>query len=416
LAILLCARASAAVVETAPAAAPSASVGAAGAAPLSAAASPIALVPGGASLIPSLSVTPVLSPAAVGAALGVPAAAGRVMIAPTAAPALPAAAAPTAAPAASAAPGAAADESVPPPAAETGGASSPSAAASTARSLALGGAEPAAASRALPLSAPALPALRRGTAEDAADSGRAFWDQASPSGRLAALEFSAARAPGAAFPARADRGGRPDAALDAGELRDAVSAGVPAAALLSRPWSETGGPGSLVPAPSTEPDGKGSAARLVAAGPSFPARIERLTLSLGSGLVVRVGSALGLDSATAARSGARAASAGPAPRRPAPLTSTLWLERRGLLETASLSDAPSARPDFGTGLDEAAAAAAVLPAANVRGAPASSGAFAARARRAGGALPFRSDSGSPLAWWALAFLPATLALLRDPLR
>lgn len=32
------------------------------------------------------------------------------------------------------------------------------------------------------------------------------------------------------------------------------------------------------------------------------------------------------------------------------------------------------------------------------------------------AVPLRAGSGAPLALWALAFLPATLALLRDSLR
>jgi hypothetical protein len=405
LAVLLCARASAAVVETAPEAAPSASVGAAGASALSPLASPIALVPGGATLVPAL------SPSSIRSILGVPPSAGRVTLAPEAAPIIPAAAAPGAAPAdADPSPAAAPAEALPPPLpAPSAPAFVPMApiGAAASRSAVAGMPEAVRASGSgTPDAAPSAPR----TPEEAAADGRAFWDQATERGRwdLAAL-FGAGRRAGAALRGRAPvaAASGPASSVEDGPLRDAVSAGVPASAALARPWSAVRGPAGVVPATAAS-----VRAGEVDADPatSFPARVERLTLSVGSGLVVRVGAALRREFLSSEERDTRAGLAASA-RRAAPSTSTQWLELRGLIETASYAPVSSARADAA---DEAPSIRTA--AASWASAPTAAGvetrAFARRAAE----IPLRSDSGSPLAWWALAFLPAALALLRDPLR
>lgn len=156
--------------------------------------------------------------------------------------------------------------------------------------------------------------------------------------------------------------------------------------------------------------GAASAPRAAAAPVSF----ERLSLELGSGLVVKVRAALGLPAAgrtlaAPAPNGAAAARARRAAVR-APLTSTEWLERRGLLESLSATEAAAVQQ------------AAALPAAGAslfvdRGLAPSVAPHAFAAARA--VAPPSSDAASAPSrvpapvWWALAFLPAGLVLLKE---
>jgi hypothetical protein len=434
---LICARASAAVVEAAPAAVPTApgapAVGAVGA---SAAGAPALSLTGSLSLVPTLTPGLSLSPAAIGAALGAAPGAGAVRLAPAADVSLPASAvtgaaaaapaadvsAPGAAPAApQAQPGAA--EALPPPAAPAELLLAPAASARQSfvgAELAAPAAAAAAAARGT--SIPAAGRLEPATPEAAAASSRAFWDQSAERAELDSAAFSLPRAVSALLAQARLRPARRGASAgffgsDGDVLRDAVAAPpLPAYARAAA-------------APGTEP--RPLAAASVAFGALGPARwaaesaaplyaaIERLTLSLGRGLVVRVNGELGTLSATAAApasapeaasgGSARAAlSSSDAPRPaarplPLPLFSTEFLERRGLLETvATIPQEPLAA------------------AASARTEQAASRAFAAgtpaAARRARADAPASETGRSPLAWWALAFLPATLALLRDPLR
>lgn len=430
-AFLLCARASAAVVETAPAPLPSASVGAAGASALGlSAASPISLVPSGAALAPvlspSLAPSGSWSPAAAAAALGVAPSGGRVLLAPPAAAALTASAVPSAAtPDAAPSPTNSGVDILPPPPATAVSPATPIAA--SAPSGLATAASPLAGHDARGVSLLVVPGAApdaRATLEEAAAAGRAFWDQSDAFGRLgdAAATVSAALT---ASPAAVLGAGRATSAtvvslvpaLEEGALRDAVAGGAPSSLAFSS--ARLGAPdAAAAPAESRGVDSVPAAARaailaagaLRRAGAPSRAPIERLTLSLGTGLVVSVRSALGMgEFSSGARRPARAAyalapaSAAPA-RRGAPLTSTEWLERRGLIETAadlpasSALAAPVGRADAG-----------MSSARSVTGARDSSGAVAVFS-------PVGADAGSPLAWWALAFLPATLALLRDPLR
>ncbi|HEX4048830.1 MAG TPA: hypothetical protein VH309_13385 [Elusimicrobiota bacterium] len=421
LAALLCAPASAAVVETGGEAASAAPVsGAAGAAMgAGASISPISAVPGASLLAPSLNPAAAIQAFPSRAAGTLPA--GAVRFAPAPLPALPAAAAASAAPPVSAAPGAANTEGF----ADDGAASSrglvpPSGAASAAapRAIAPGrGLDEAARG----LAAPPIEAggLEPVSAEDAAALGRRVFDRAGDRARLA--DGSAAGAPGAsslAVSAGAPRSARRDPLLAAsgggsaedGALRDAVASPMPYAAAPGAALSFFRVPGSPLSSPRS------------AAGPASPAApltFERLSLELGSGLVVKVRAALGLAPAlvaaapspllaAAARLSGAAALAGP--RRPrAPITSTEWLERRGLLESLSVSEAAASQ--------EAAALAATAAAAPSAFARAEPGLVSPAARRAlVPALvldPTRPARVPALAWWALAFLPAGFVLLKE---
>ncbi|NNN05182.1 MAG: hypothetical protein HKL90_04705, partial [Elusimicrobia bacterium] len=147
-----------------------------------------------------------------------------------------------------------------------------------------------------------------------------------------------------------------------------------------------------------------------AASPSAPRRLERLTLSLGADLVVRVRSVADRLAAGARLLAGRSLGGTYSARRgSAPLTSTRWLERRGMLETASI---PGAAAAAGMYRPSASASSGDLGRAQALALGAASGSALVSVR----AVPLRAGSGAPLALWALAFLPATLALLRDSLR
>jgi Meckel syndrome type 1 protein len=179
-------------------------------------------------------------------------------------------------------------------------------------------------------------------------------------------------------------------------LRDAVAA-VPAAALLPRAGftAPTAAASAGVPAASVlirggSPAFSGGASGVPsAASPSF----ERLSLELGSGLVVTVRSALHLAAPVEAKPSVAAedgASAKAARFAAGPAASTEWLERRGLLETLSASEA--------TAVQTARAARAE----DVVHAPA----------RPASPRQAPSDGVPSPALWALAFLPAAAVLLK----
>lgn len=134
-----------------------------------------------------------------------------------------------------------------------------------------------------------------------------------------------------------------------------------------------------------------------------PAPFDRLSVESGSGLVVRIGAAAGPASLTvgpkpfAAGTLPPASGAAAAPGRGAPVTSTEWLERRGLLETLSVTEAAAEQ----TARAAASAGPSYAPLVARREPP-----------------PARRDSPSPLPeplWWGLAFLPAAAVLLKDAL-
>lgn len=432
LAALLCTPVSAQVFETGGAAAPVAPVTGAVGASMGAGASvsPISAVPGAALLAPSLN-SAVLSAFPGQAATNLPAGAVR-LAAPI--PALPAAAAVSAAPAAS---GVRSSDSSPrtsaapsrrelvPPSSAAGAAGIRAVAADRSRSaVSDADASPERSSARLDASARGLaaPLVEAGdldllSAEGAASAGRKIFDRVEDRASLA--DGSAGGAPGefisdAPSPSRdplltASNG----ATLEVESLHDAVASPVPAAAAPGAVLSFFRLPGSLF-APSR---GSGSAAPSAAAAAAVPAgtapiTFERLSLELGSGLVVKVRAALGFaPSGAAAATGASAngkpAAPRAAPRSRAPITSTEWLERRGLLESLSASEAAASQE------------AAALPAAAISTARSfASGRAPASSPRAAAARSFVLDPAAPsrvppFAWWALAFLPAGLVLLKE---
>ncbi len=340
------------------------------------------------------------SPAAATAA---PASAAPVSAAPT-----PMAKATTAVAATGATPSA---PSVPPPA-------SASAAHGTAAAAAAVGNDAAEADVKSEAGRPALPAPHapdaRASAEDTASSSRAFWDQAVARPRLDAsvLEAPADRgAPAFVAPTAAVAGAvLPSVSASAGdgELHDAVAAAFPAAAPSAAARFAASASGRSYSFGAADAPARSAAPSL-----SAPRRLERLTLSLGADLVVQVRSVADRLAASALRLAGRGAEAVTSARRArrttAPLTSTRWLERRGMLETAAIPGAEAAAeadrtavPVSGEGLGRARAF--------VDSAAAGSRPVSVRA------VPLRASSSAPLALWALAFLPATLALLRDALR
>ncbi|MEK7383545.1 MAG: hypothetical protein AAB262_09705 [Elusimicrobiota bacterium] len=131
--------------------------------------------------------------------------------------------------------------------------------------------------------------------------------------------------------------------------------------------------------------------------PSLPTSLDRLWLELASGLVVKVRAALGwLPASATALWMPRASDASRVvPVTGAPMTSTEWLERRGLFET--LSAVESVAGDV---------FAAPLAAISDRDASASPAAPAAPV------APSRSKPYSPI-FWGLAFLPVAVAFLRE---
>jgi hypothetical protein len=405
LAAFLSVRASAAVVvETGGAVAPAAPVSAAAGAMLGAGASlsPITAVPGASVLAPSLNTGAVIKAFSNDTAA---APAGAVRFAPAGLPALPASAA-------------AADAK---PASKSDG-SAAAAPASARRDLVPPTSTPGAASfravtadRELAPSFEAAGKIDRVAPEGAAALGRRVFDRAADRALLAdasALD-SDAPVPAAVSVSVADGSigeidreaalARASAFTSDGEaLRDAVGAPATTAGLSFR---APGAPGAF----GAEPARGGAALGGTWASGSFaapgsvrsagaaaaPTSLTRLSLELGSGLVVKVRAALGLESAAeAARpSAAPAAAAAPARARRVPLTSTEWLERRGLLETLSVSEAFAAQTALAAPTAAPATAVSPLPALVLD--------------------PAAPARVSPLAWWAIAFLPAGLVLLKE---
>ena len=410
LAALFSSPASAAVVETAVTAAPAAPVtGAYGAA---AGASSVMTVPAASVLAPSLN-----AGAFAKAFAGDPAAA-PTMFAPAPAPAAPAApAAAKPAPGAQDARGtpAAPRESVP-PGALPGGRSAPAAAVARRREAPSERAVSALAARldAASVAGPEAPDAEAArppiSDDDAAGDGRRLFDRSADRAALAGGlggapndGFSAGArgsAVGAEDAATGETSRRPAAALTEfrpgnENLRDAVAS--PAAGPLPRAALFAPAPGAAfrallpsAPAASFTPTATPAAAGPRSSAPAF----ERLSLELGSGLIVKVRGAMGLSrpSEPAAFSGASAGSSPAAvwsaALRSGPAASTEWMERRGLLESLSASEA-------------AAVQVARLP----EGVPSSS-------RFAAPPAPAPSEPGLPAAAWSLAFLPAALFLLK----
>ncbi|MDE2140941.1 MAG: hypothetical protein KGJ84_00845 [Elusimicrobia bacterium] len=390
LAALFCARATAAVVEPAVVAAPGASAsGSAAAAAAGAAMSPVLNIPPASVLAPSLNTAAILKafpdhPAPVALAPAAPAA--------SAAPVSRAEAAPDASPAPA--------ESVPPKP-SFGRRGTPATAAVNALAARL---EKAASdheqtrSEAGPI-AP-LPA------ESADALGRRMFDRAAERALLADTAFApnggaAADAAATSRSADASRGAE-SAPMSAyagedGPLRDAVAASPSPSAFLFRavPPSAAGAAPSPFAAGTRSPAAASALPVGSAPAPAQAPSFERLSLELGSGLVVKVRSALHLGPPVApkpfvagADSAAPALAFSRAPSR-APLTSTEWLERRGLLESLSASEAAADQT-----------AAAERPGAMRPPSPSRL------------SVPARRSSVPSPALWALAFLPAAAILLK----
>jgi hypothetical protein len=267
-------------------------------------------------------------------------------------------------------------------------------------------------------------ALDRVSAEGAVALGKKIFDRAGDRALLS--EGSAAGTPGAPALAAAD-GPAPElrdpllAAFAGGSaegeaLRDAVASPVPASAAPATMFSFLHLPASLF-APARNAVDEGAPAA-VSVPSKAPITFERLSLELGSGLVVKVRAALGFASApTTANSfkpeakGTSAASFTTQRRPRVPITSTEWLERRGLLESISVSEAAASQ------------AAAALPSPSFADAPGSAAVswFApasAPAPRSTAVPALLLDPAAParvppFAWWGLAFLPAGLVLLKE---
>jgi hypothetical protein len=421
LAAFLCAPVSAQVVETAGAAAPVAPVaGAIGpVAGVGASLSPISVVPGASILAPGLNLGAVLKAFPGQAATGLPA--GAVRFAPAPLPSLPAAAAS----AATAVPGAprqdaqaqtgsalTPDGMIPP--AGIGGSAAARASAAPGSSTRIG-----ADAQELSTSGDEAGVLDRAPAEGAVAFGRKIFDRAGDSARLEA--GSASGAPGAsALAAQGSASAQRDPLLDAsaggtaaGEtLRDAVASPLPAAATPGGAFSFFRIPGSAAAPP------RGALGAPGAAPASIPVTFERLFLELGDGLVVKVRAILSLAPAASATSAVSplvsAAQSAPAAAfavRPAraPITSTEWLERRGLLESLSVSEA-AASQEAAALIAPAVLAADRAPATLLAPAAAAPKSFAVPAPFPEPAAPIRVPA---LAWFSLAFLPAVLVLLDE---
>ena len=403
---------SAQVFETGGAAAPVPPVsGAVGAAlGAGAAMSPVSTVPGASLLAPSLN-SAILSAFPGHAATNLPA--GAVRLAPAPIPALPAAAAVSAAPALS---GGRGRESSP----RTSDAPSrrdmvPPSGVESATALRAVAADRRRGAAGHELAAPGevTGGLDLLSAEGSAELGRKLFDRVED--RPALAGGAAGGAPGEFISDGPSPVSDPlltaanGAASDVETLRDAVASPFPAAAPSGAAFSFFRLPGSLF-APSRNAPSGASGAAPPSAPVAAPVSFERLSLQLGSGLVVKVRAALGFAPSAAALSPSATANgkseaARPASRFRAPITSTEWLERRGLLESLSVSEAAASQ--------EAAARAAPVSArslANGLGPAAVPRAAAAPARPFAPSAPARVP---PLAWWALAFLPAGLVLLKE---
>ncbi|MFI5350547.1 MAG: hypothetical protein ACHQ2Z_13455 [Elusimicrobiota bacterium] len=402
LAALLCMPASAAVVETGGTIAPVAPISAPVGSGLGSGAdlSPIALVPGGSLLAPSLNVGALFKVPGQGATI---LSAGAARLAASPVPVLPASAA-------AGAPGAA-REGAP---ADAGGerakgdplppfgadrqASSRTAAGGPRRELSA------------PLDAAGL------SSEDAVAAGRKTFDRSGDRARLA--DGSAAGTPGASVSAAPSSETRdPLLAASAGggapgePLRDAVASPIPAGAAPGGLMAFFRVPGSPL---ATSRSAAGSPAAGAAPVAAAPITFERLSLELGAGLVVKVRAAMGLSPAAAtpaplggAAKGARADAARNTATSSSrvPVTSTEWLERRGLLESISASEAAASQQaaSLPVLLPELASVGAFSPASRTRS-----------ARAAAPVLDLRIPARGPaLGWWALALLPVLLVLLNE---
>ena len=439
MAALLCAPASAQVFETAGAAAPVAPVSGSIGSVMGAGASlsPISVVPGASILAPSLNTGAVIKAFTGSAATNSNLPAGAVRLAPAPLPALPAAAAASAAPAATGTPRresaqetsvAPARRELMPPANPAGNSSVRAVAADKRRGSESDGAPEVISARleaaGQEVSTPQDEAggFDHVSAEGAVALGRKIFDRAGDRALLS--EGSAAGTPGAPALAAAADGPTPErrdpllAAFAGGSpegeaLRDAVASPVPASVSPATLVTFFHLPASLFkPAPGSLEIGA-PAAGVAAYAP--PVTFERLSLELGSGLVVKVRAALGFAPAPATANTFDGAAKGTAPssaRRPrVPITSTEWLERRGLLESISVSEAAASQeaaalpsPSFADAPVRAAAtwfAPAYAPAPRSTVVPALVLDPAAPAR-----VP-------PFAWWGLAFLPAGLVLLKE---
>ncbi len=392
-------RARAAVVEDAAQAAAAPSVAGVGA---------IAPVPSAATLSPALSPATALSASAIGAALGAPPGMGPVRLAPAAAASPGASAAVAGTAVAAAAPPV---ESAPVSAQNPGPTAPPQAPASRSFVPPPGTAR---ASSVRPVAAPSASAAAAasdstGSMEAQAESGRDFWDRSRqetasvPSPRANGTSESAsvvALAGAAPRTAAVSEGGLAAPRSVGASLepwRDAV-AGAPSAASWSAGMTAAVRPptGVFAQRRLPAPDGGAapSAARTGSGG--LGGLLQRLTLRLGSGLSIDVrAAAAAAENAWHARSGARAARVPRSGFSGTPPGSTLWLERRGLLETAAL-------PAGGVG------------ARNDDGAQARAAARAGQRAAGRIEIPRRTGALNAALLLVLAFLPAAASLLRDP--
>jgi hypothetical protein len=244
--------------------------------------------------------------------------------------------------------------------------------------------------------------------------GRRIFDRAAEGALLADGAFApgaAAFAPGPANAVAAgktaagglERGGAASAAPGDGEaLRDAVAAPPSALAAAPAAFALRATPPSALGAFLRRLSGAAPASAGAPRGPASAPAFERLTLEFGAGLVVKVRSVLGLAPAVSPRpfsAGTRAPRPAAGSLAGAPLTSTEWLERRGLLESLSASEAAAGQAF--------AARGTAVPAAPVVSSPAPASAPSpARA-------PLRSDAAPSPALWLLAFLPAAVVLFKE---
>lgn len=397
LALALCVPASAQVVETMGARAPVAA-GAVGAAA------------GGAAVIPSVPPASVLAPSlGLAASLGAPAA--RIHFAPPVA--APQAAAVESSPVAGQpshqTPGrtSARKDSVPPSVLGAGRAV-PSAASvlsqengavdARGESSALNGDAAAAA-----IPSPIAGAIQDIPVERAAAMGRRVWDQTSRHGDLSQRVGVPVAPPG-------DSGSMIVRPSESAQLRDAVAspAAVPMGAFLARPGMQA----AMPPARPGRTSGARPAEAPAAATPSTS--LYRLSIEFASGLVVKVRAALGLAPSRVLAPGTRpshpqAPGVAEHPESDAPVTSTEWLERRGLLEMLSASESVagdvSAVPVTSA---RSAAASADLASAQPTALPERLLDSVASIPRA----PVAPAPALPSLYWLAALIPAAGALLR----
>jgi hypothetical protein len=253
----------------------------------------------------------------------------------------------------------------------------------------------------------------RARTEDAAASGRRFFDRASDRGSLSHVEGGTRS--GAAALAAAVAASRPGFGVEGEELRDAVAAFPAPAAGRALMFAA---PAALRGAAARGVFFGGRAPSIPAANPASaaaaPTPIGRLLMELGPGLVLRIRAVLGLapeaPAAAPTRSAAaavRSGTAAPAARvARAPLASTEFLERRGLLESLSAFETAAAQNSAAQMAVETAPKGSAPASALVRAQPASGTTRAAPPR-----FSAHAESHLPRAWWGLAFLSVALVLV-----